>query len=68
MVGARQRFGVDCVIHVTVKNGDTIIETKEFTIKPTEKQPKNWSVSLDNPVQASYTVTAVQEFNGGSYE
>ncbi|WP_265212881.1 InlB B-repeat-containing protein [Anaerococcus sp. NML200537] len=67
LIGANQRkkAGVDCVIRVTVKNGNTVIETKTFTIKSTEKG-STWSVNLDNPVQAGYTVTAVQEFNGGT--
>ena len=54
---------MDCIIHVTVKNGDNVVETKDFTIEST-KTGSTWSVTLENPVQAGYTVTAVQEFNG----
>lgn len=59
--GKRRRFNADCIIHVTVKNADQVIETATATIGP--KGGSKWEVQLTNAVKAGYKVYAKQEFN-----
>lgn len=73
LIGFNQRKAKNavCNIIVTVRDANDVVkETKTFTIRPTEKQPKGsaWSVTLNNPVQEGYKVYAKQEFNGGTSE
>lgn len=64
--GQRKHFNSGCKIIVKVYNENKeFVEEKSFELAVDGKD-KTWSVTLDNPVQAGYTVTAVQEFNGGT--
>ena len=64
--GQRKHFNSGCKIIVKVYNENKeFVEEKSFELAVDGKE-KTWSVNLDNPVKTGYTVTAIQEFNGGT--
>lgn len=61
-VNKRKKFNKDCIIHVTVKNADQVIETATVSIAP--NGGSKWEVQLTNETKAGYKVYVKQEFNG----
>lgn len=59
----RKKLNKDCIIHVTVKDAAGIEKEKaQVSIPP--KGGSTWKVTLENKVEAGWTVYAKQEFNG----
>lgn len=64
----RKKLNLVCKIHVTIKDTEgNFKETKVFSINPGDKQPAQWSVTLDNEVQEGYKVYAKQEFGENNF-
>ena len=61
--GKRRSLNKDCIIHVIVKDeAGNVKETAQVSIPP--KGGSTWKVTLQDKVEAGWTVIAKQEFNG----
>ena len=66
--GKRNKLNITTTIYVTVKNGETVVETASTTIQPKDRASSGWTVTLQNDLVAGQTVYVKQKCNDDTSE